>query len=82
MAPKSLYNALMDLKQRYNSPIFYITENGFSTTPDRGLIDDDRVAYYRAALEDVLDAIDQGVNVKGYMAWSLIDNFEWLRGYS
>lgn len=82
MSPKSLYNVLMYLKQKYNNPIFYITENGWSTTPERGLIDDERVAYYRTALEDVLDAIDEGVNVKIYMAWSLIDNFEWSSGYS
>ncbi|CAB3227765.1 unnamed protein product [Arctia plantaginis] len=82
MAPKSLYNALVDINRRYNSPIIFITENGWSTTADVGLMDDERIAYYRAALEDVLDAMDEGVNVKGYMAWSLIDNFEWMRGYS
>lgn len=72
----------MDLKQRYNDPIFFITENGWATTPEHGLLDDDRTAYYRAALEDVLDSIDDGANVKMYMAWSMIDNFEWMDGYS
>ncbi|XP_075986807.1 myrosinase 1-like [Anticarsia gemmatalis] len=81
-APNSIYNALTDLQKRYNNPAFYITENGWSIAPERDLIDDDRVAYYRAALESVLDSLDAGVNLKGYMAWSLLDNFEWLEGYT
>ncbi|KAJ8709807.1 hypothetical protein PYW08_009811 [Mythimna loreyi] len=82
MAPNSLYNALTHLKAKYNNPVFYITENGWSTTPDSGLVDDARVTYYRAALENVLDLLEAGVNLKGYMAWSLMDNFEWMRGYT
>lgn len=82
MAPKSLYNCLMDVHQRYNGPVIYITENGWADSLEVGLTDDLRVDYYRAALEDVLDAIDSGVNLKGYLAWSLIDNFEWMSGYS
>ncbi|CAH2059131.1 unnamed protein product, partial [Iphiclides podalirius] len=42
----------------------------------------ERIRYYRAALESVLDALDAGVNLKGYMAWSLMDNFEWMQGYT
>lgn len=82
LSPNSLYNALTLLKERYNNPIFYITENGWSVAPDRDLIDDDRITYYRALLESALDCIDAGVNLKGYMAWSLIDNFEWMEGYT
>lgn len=72
----------MHLKNKYNDPIFYITENGWSTTPSDSLFDEGRVKYYRAALESVLNAIDAGVRIKGYMAWSLMDNFEWLLGYT
>ncbi|CAB3258489.1 unnamed protein product [Arctia plantaginis] len=82
MAPKSLYNCLMDVHERYNAPVLYVTENGWADSLEVGLSDDLRVEYYRAALEDVLDAIDAGVNLKGYLAWSLIDNFEWMSGYS
>ncbi|CAH2059129.1 unnamed protein product, partial [Iphiclides podalirius] len=81
-APDSLLSVLMNIKDKYNNPMVYITENGWSTTPEAGLIDDDRVRYYRAALENVLDALEAGVNLKGYMAWSLMDNFEWMQGYT
>uniref|UniRef100_A0A2H1VWN4 Cytosolic beta-glucosidase n=1 Tax=Spodoptera frugiperda TaxID=7108 RepID=A0A2H1VWN4_SPOFR len=82
MAPNSLYNVMIHLKARYNNPVIYVTENGWSTRSQGGLIDDDRIRYYRAALENVLAALDAGVNLKGYMAWSLMDNFEWLQGYT
>lgn len=82
MAPNSILNALTHLKEKYNSPKFYITENGWSIGPDRDLIDDDRIRYYRAALESVLDSLDAGINLQGYMAWSLMDNFEWMEGYT
>ncbi|XP_047989531.1 myrosinase 1-like [Leguminivora glycinivorella] len=79
-APKSMYNVLTHLHKRYNGVAIYVTENGWSTP--EGLQDDDRVRYYRAMLEDVLDALDEGVRVEKYMAWSLMDNFEWMRGYT
>ncbi|CAK1594684.1 unnamed protein product [Parnassius mnemosyne] len=81
-APDSILNALTHLKNKYNSPVIYITENGWSTSPDAGLVDDDRIRYYRAALESALDALNAGVNLKGYMAWSLMDNFEWMEGFT
>ncbi|KAH9634923.1 hypothetical protein HF086_017222 [Spodoptera exigua] len=60
LAPNSIYHALIHLKEKYNSPTFYITENGWSTYPDSGLIDDDRITYYRAAWESALNALDAG----------------------
>ncbi|XP_075986692.1 myrosinase 1-like [Anticarsia gemmatalis] len=80
MAPNSLYNAITFLNNKYNPPKFIITENGWSIAIGRDLIDDDRITYHRAAWEDVLDLLAAGVNVKGYMAWSLMDNWEWLGG--
>ena len=55
--------------------------------PDRrragGTIDDaDRIAYLDAYLGAVLDAIADGADVRGHFVWSLLDNFEWSRGYS
>ncbi|XP_075973346.1 myrosinase 1-like [Anticarsia gemmatalis] len=79
--PRSLYIVLKRIHERYdgNVPII-VTENGWST--HAGIEDEDRVAYYRAALEGALDAMDEGVNLLGYFAWSLLDNFEWMAGYS
>jgi beta-glucosidase len=53
-----------------------VTENGIGTRDDR-----QRIGYVRAALEGVLRAIADGVNVRGYTYWSLLDNFEWALGY-
>ena len=53
-----------------------VTENGIGTDDD-----DQRQAYVRTALEGVLDCIDEGIDVRGYTYWSLLDNFEWAYGY-
>ena len=53
-----------------------VTENGIGTTDD-----EQRIDYVRQALSGVLDAIDEGVDVRGYTYWSLLDNFEWALGY-
>jgi beta-glucosidase len=53
-----------------------VTENGIGTDDD-----DQRRRYVRRALEGVLDCIDEGIDVRGYTYWSLLDNFEWAFGY-
>jgi beta-glucosidase len=53
-----------------------VTENGIGTDDD-----DQRIAYVRTALEGVLDCIAEGIDVRGYTYWSLLDNFEWAYGY-
>jgi beta-glucosidase len=55
----------------------YVTENGIATDDDMR-----RVEYYRQALTGLKHAIDDGVDVRGYVAWSLIDNFEWMSGFA
>ena len=65
----------------------YVTENGaaFPDPPQstNGAMDDPlRVDYYRGHLRGALDAIRRGVNLRGYFAWSLLDNYEWSHGYS
>lgn len=82
--PKGLTEILLAMHQRYRLPPVYITENG-AAMDDRlvdGKVDDqDRLAYYQSHLLAVHDACLQGVQVKGYFAWSLLDNFEWAEGY-
>lgn len=53
-----------------------VTENGIGTDDD-----DLRIAYVRTALEGVLQCLDEGIDVRGYTYWSLLDNFEWAFGY-
>ena len=75
------------VKERYGNIPLYITENGaaFYDPPSTidGAIDDPlRVHYYREHLRAAHEAIAQGVDLRGYFAWSLLDNFEWSLGYS
>lgn len=82
VCPWGIRSALQWASQQYGAQDIYITENGFS---DRlGNIDDlQRIYYYKHYLNQVLKSIDiDGVSVKGYYAWSLMDNFEWAMGYT
>lgn len=69
---------------RYANPALYITENGCAYSDelvDGKVNDQRRIDYYSGYLEECANAIDKGVNLKGYFAWSLLDNFEWAQGY-
>lgn len=69
------------IKDEYNNPLVFITENGFSDSG--GLEDNGRIEYYRDHLQHVQDAVlNNGCNVKAFTAWSIIDNFEWAMGYT
>ena len=74
------------MKNKYNVEDIYITENGcsYSDGPnaDKKIDDQRRIDYHRSHLEELKLAIRDGVNCKGYFAWSLMDNFEWAQGYS
>lgn len=75
-----MFKLLMWISREYNNPTIFVTENGVS---DRGAINDyNRIDYFNAYLEAVLDAIDHGANVMGYIAWSLMDSYEWKAGFS
>ena len=84
--PKALTETLVNYKKRYpNFPAVLITENGAAdNTPivDGKITDDMRSQYYADHLLALNDAIEAGVDVQGYFAWSLMDNFEWAFGYS
>lgn len=87
VVPAALTELLVQLRDRYGDrlPPVYITENGCSM-PDKlaadGTVDDnDRICYLDAHIRAVADAIAAGVDVRGYLAWTLMDNFEWSEGY-
>lgn len=81
--PWGFRNLLVWFKDTYNNPLVYVTENGFSDHDEVGLNDDDRVKYHREYINEMLKAVTiDNCNVKAYTAWSLMDNFEWARGYS
>jgi beta-glucosidase len=73
------------LKQDWTLPPIYITENGSAyhdtVAADGSVHDPDRLAYLQDHLAEVAAMIDEGMDVKGYIAWSLMDNFEWSKGY-
>ncbi|XP_022818654.1 myrosinase 1-like [Spodoptera litura] len=68
------------LNTTYDIKEIVITENGIPTLDD-GLVDILRLDYYKEYLEQILLAINDGINVTGYAAWTLMDNFEWMSGY-
>jgi beta-glucosidase len=72
--PEGIYRVLKELVQ-YSKPII-ITENGMATNKD-----EERVQYIKDHLIQVRRAIGEGVDVRGYLYWSLMDNFEWLEGF-
>lgn len=75
-----MYKLLMWIKKEYNNPTTIVTESGVS---DRGGTNDTaRIKYFYSYLDSVLDAIEEGCNVQGYIAWSLMDSFEWRAGYT
>lgn len=85
--PEGLTETLTWIKSRYGDIPLYITENGAAffdppTASNNRVQDPLRVDYLRGHLRAVHDAIKQGVDVRGYMVWSLLDNLEWSLGYS
>ena len=80
--PAGLTELLTMLRDRYGDrlPPVYITENGCSTA--EGLDDQFRIDYLDGHLGAVRRAITDGVDVRGYFVWSLLDNFEWAAGYA
>ena len=84
ICPAALTTLLTKLNGMYKLPPIYITENGAAMDDklvDGEVNDLDRIAYYQSHLQAVNNAIEQGVAVHGYFAWSLMDNFEWAEGY-
>ncbi len=88
VAPEAFRKVLNWVKFRYNNPDVYITENGVDVPGENMssvplvLQDEFRINYYQQYLGEVYGAMSAGANIRGYYAWSLIDNFEWKDGYS
>jgi len=84
--PKALYDMVMRITRDYNRPVIEITESGcaYSQAPDgTGAVrDTPRVSYHQGYLAALAQAMNDGADVRGYHAWSLLDNFEWAEGYS
>ncbi len=84
--PYGLYQICKILKDNYNDPEIYITENGCACEDtfvhDRRIHDFERIRYIREHLKYCHKAVKDGIKLKGYFYWSLMDNFEWLQGYN
>ena len=86
VVPSTFRDLLVDLDRRYPAlPPLVVTENGSAEadlpSADGTVHDADRVDYLREHLRALAQAIDEGVDVRGYYVWSLLDNFEWAFGY-
>ena len=86
--PKAVYDALHILRDVYEVTIpIYITENGTyncneAIGEDGRIHDKERIQYIEGFLEWTQKAIEEGIDVRGYYAWSLMDNWEWSAGYT
>ena len=88
--PRAVYDALHILTEEYGVDIpIYITENGTHAVDTvveengvRAIHDTTRIRYFQGFLEWLSKAIDEGIDVRGYFAWTFLDNFEWTAGYS
>ena len=82
--PQGLYDLLISLKENYGNPPVYITENGAAYKDEviNTQVDDPkRIQYLQQHFDKAAQALQDGVNLKGYFIWSLIDNFEWAFGF-
>ncbi|XP_059434257.1 vicianin hydrolase-like [Corylus avellana] len=86
--PKGIHELLLYIKEKYNNPIIYITENGLADANNSSLPIKDarkdslRIRYHYGHLSYLAKAIKDGANVKAYYAWSFFDDFEWDAGYT
>lgn len=78
--PEGFRDLLNWIKDEYDNPQVFITENGWGD--ERGMNDDDRIEYLKTHMQAVLDTLHiDKCNIFGYTAWSFTDSFEWDRGY-
>ncbi len=86
ICPSAFCDQLVDISDRYGRLPIYVMENGagYEEAPgaDGRVHDDGRVGFLEGYLGALQEAVQDGVNVKGYFVWSLLDNFEWAFGYA
>ncbi|XP_057837214.2 beta-glucosidase 18-like [Cryptomeria japonica] len=88
IVPYGMERIVMYVKERYNNPVIIITENGYGQQSDPSapvadiLNDGGRIKLMKSYLTHLVAAIQKGADVRGYFAWSILDNFEWLNGYT
>ena len=73
--PMAIANVVRRVSKQFKNTII-VTENGIATDNDKR-----RCEFIKEACEGIMDCIDDGINIKGYMYWSLLDNFEWQKGF-
>jgi beta-glucosidase len=84
IVPQSIYWGLRHLCEIYGYKKLYVTENGAAVedvVTDGEILDVGRAQYYREYLRAAARAVGEGYPLKGYFAWSFMDNFEWSQGY-
>ena len=84
VAPANFTDLLLRLDRDYELPPLFITENGAAYVDaviDGVVGDEERRTYIESHIGAIADAIDRGVDIRGYFVWSLLDNFEWAAGY-
>jgi len=87
VVPFGIFKMVNWIKERYDSPPIYITENGCDIpgenemSLEEALNDEFRVNFYSQYIGNVTKAKAEGVDIRSYFAWSLMDNFEWADGY-
>ena len=79
--PKGLYDGLLRAQERYGLPM-YITENGVGMYEDvSGYVEDDyRISFMNDHINAIMNAVDDGADVRGYFAWSTFDLYSWKNG--
>jgi len=86
IVPEALYKLILRIRKEYTRMPIYITENGAAfndeVSKDGKVHDDKRIDYLRKHLKKIVKLNEQGADIRGYFAWSLMDNLEWQNGYS
>lgn len=86
ITPRAMYHTLRHTKEHFGDISVFITENGMAAndieTANGEVLDVGRLEFLRMHLEELSKAVNEGLNLRGYFVWSLMDNFEWSFGYS
>ncbi|CDP21897.1 unnamed protein product, partial [Coffea canephora] len=84
--PKGLTEILVYLKKNYHNPTIYITENGLAeaniSSIEQAIHDTNRIKFYSGHFKALKAAIEKGVDVRGFFAWTFLDTYEWGSGYT